>query len=121
MDPIDVASLLDKKDAEIAGLRSHIKLHAGDTLSLDNEVALMRDHWQEAEAQIKDMKALLADCYMALHDHYHESSASHDSPPEPADEWSYGIIPLFVAIQRATGKHHGELMLDPKSSTPATL
>lgn len=69
------------------------------------------------ETQIKDMRALLADCYMALHEHYHEGGGSHDQPPEPADPWSAGIIPVFVAIQRATGKKHDELML---STSPIT-
>jgi hypothetical protein len=85
------------------------------------EVGVSRQALDETLAAVIDLKALLADCYMALHDHYHESSATHDSPPEPADEWSYGIVPLFVAIQRATGKDHGQLMLDPQSSTPATV
>ena len=39
---------------------SHIELHAGDCLSLDNEVTLMRDHWQEAEARVKDLEAELS-------------------------------------------------------------
>jgi hypothetical protein len=32
-------------------LRQHIKLHAGDTLSLSNDVETFRDHWNDAEAR----------------------------------------------------------------------
>lgn len=79
------------------------------------EVGVSRQALDEALAHIADMRALLADCYSALHDHYHEGSSSHDQPPEPADEWSSGIVPVFVAIQRATGKNHAELMLEPEA------
>jgi predicted nucleic acid-binding Zn-ribbon protein len=51
---------LHKAADEIEKMRSHIKLHAGDTLSLDNEVNLMRDHWQEAEARIRELEAELS-------------------------------------------------------------
>lgn len=51
------ANMLREAAAEIERLRSHIQLHAGDTLSLDNEVTLMRDHWQEAEETIKELRA----------------------------------------------------------------
>jgi hypothetical protein len=53
---------------------------------------------------------LLAQCYALLNDHYWEASGSPEEPPGPGDEWSYNIIPLFTAIQRATGKNHAELM-----------
>jgi hypothetical protein len=74
-------------------------------------VGVSRQALDETLALVKEMRAMLADCYMALHDHYHEAQASYDMPPEPADEWSSGIIPMFVAIQRVTGKNHDELML----------
>lgn len=77
-------------------------------------VGVSRQALDETLALVDEMRALLADCYMALHDHYHEGGGSHDQPPEPADAWSSGIIPVFVAIQRVTGKHHGELMLQPQ-------
>lgn len=51
---------------------SHIELHAGDCLSLDNEVTLMRDHWQEAEARVKELEPdrdrLLAACRRLVND-----------------------------------------------------
>ncbi len=44
----------------VRAMLTHIELHAGDCLSLDNEVMLMRDHWQEAEARVKELEAELA-------------------------------------------------------------
>lgn len=72
------------------------------------------DRWGRLQRESAEMKAMLADCYIALHDHYHEAQPSYDMPPEPADEWSYGIVPMFVAIQRITGKDHAALMLQSK-------
>lgn len=57
-----------------------------------------------------DQVELLAECYARLYDNYREVGGGYEGPPEPADEWSYNIIPTFTAIQRATGKNHDELM-----------
>lgn len=46
---------LAEAQKEIERQKNYIQLHAGDTQSLDNEVELMRSHWQEA-------KAALAEC-----------------------------------------------------------
>lgn len=38
-------------ERELGAAREHARLHAGDTLSLNNEVETMREHWLEAEAR----------------------------------------------------------------------
>lgn len=51
-----IASLREK----VEGLERHIKLHAGDTLSLDNEVRVMKSHWDDAEERATTAEALVA-------------------------------------------------------------
>lgn len=55
----EAADTITAQAAEIERLRAHIHLHAGDTNSLNNEVELMRDHWQDAESRLSALEALL--------------------------------------------------------------
>jgi hypothetical protein len=48
-------------EAKIKAQQSHIQLHAGDCLSLDNEVNLMRSHWEEEMAENAALKAEVAE------------------------------------------------------------
>jgi len=70
----------------------------------------------KTRAERNALKDLLADCYRHMHDAYNEEQPSRYQPPEPADKWSYEAVPLFVAIQRATGKNHGELIEPAKKA-----
>jgi hypothetical protein len=56
-DQAEIASL----HAKVAGLEQHIQLHAGDAQSLNNEVELFRQHWNEAEAEAASLRADLAE------------------------------------------------------------
>ncbi len=91
------------------------KPHTEGPAERDPLEARMVKEARDDSKELKDLRALLADCYMALHDQYHEAQPSYDLPPEPADEWSYNIVPLFAAIQKATGMSHDQLMLKQKS------
>jgi len=62
------------------------------------------------ESELIALKSLLTDCYRHMHDAYDEERPSRYDPPEPANRWSAEAVPLFVAIQRATGLGHGEIM-----------
>jgi len=59
-DRATLLSAVAARDAEIGRLREHIKLHAGDTLSLDNEIQQMRDNAEEDQAEITRLRAQLA-------------------------------------------------------------
>jgi hypothetical protein len=91
----------DKQSDIVAELRAlgNLQANAGRRQTIDR-----------AADELERLRALLPDCYARLHDHYREGGGGYMEPPSPADEWSYGIIPLFVAIQNATGKNHNELL-----------
>lgn len=91
----EVTRLSDRKHD--AWNRAWDALTAYRTLSPDPQ-------WQKQDI------GLLADCYAGLMENYREVGGGWENPPEPADEYSYSIIPLLTAIQKAAGKNHDELM-----------
>jgi hypothetical protein len=55
------AENLRKAADALVAAHQHIQLHAGDCLSLDNEVNLMRSHWEEEMAENAALKAEVAE------------------------------------------------------------
>lgn len=81
----------------------------GDAISaLEADLEKVQTELDREWKSANEMRVVLADCYVAMFDHYHEIQGTS----EPADEWSEYVARLFVAIQRVTGLDHDTLMED---------
>lgn len=73
-------------------------------------VGVSREALGETLGELEALRSLAKDCYRFLHSYYTEGQPSYDQPPEPADEMSHNMVPLFVAIQHATGENHDQIV-----------
>lgn len=87
-------------EQELERQSNHIKMHAGDTLSLDNEVGTMRQHWLDAESLVTSLRGDVGTLRTAL---VHAREALEFSLNKRHEKFEPEKFPIFAEIEAAMG------------------